>query len=243
MNNPKISVITVCYNAVETIEKTILSVINQTYKNVEYLIIDGKSTDGTLDILKKYSDRFAYFVSEEDKGIYDAMNKGAKAATGEWLFFINSDDTFRDKYVLSKVSDKFENYNTIYYGNIIRIPSQEIQGGKYTKYKIGMGNICHQSIFYPSKVFEKFCYNLDYKLYADWFLNILCMSDKKFKFEYLDLIICNYNTTGFSNTSIDKLFWNDYYQILIKYLGIDVALYVRIRRFLHKHKKRLSVYK
>ena len=84
-NNPLISVVTVSYNAVLTIEQTILSVINQTYPHIEYIIIDGGSTDGTVDIIKKYANRIAYWVSEPDKGIYDAMNKGVVVATGEWI--------------------------------------------------------------------------------------------------------------------------------------------------------------
>lgn len=90
----KISVITVCYNAILGIEKTIMSVLSQTYPNIEYIVIDGGSTDGTVDIIKKYADRIAYFVSEPDGGIYDAMNKGIKAATGEWINFLNAGDTF-----------------------------------------------------------------------------------------------------------------------------------------------------
>lgn len=82
-NNPLISVVTVSYNAVLTIEQTILSVINQTYPHIEYIIIDGGSTDGTVDIIKKYANRIAYWVSEPDKGIYDAMNKGIRTAKGE----------------------------------------------------------------------------------------------------------------------------------------------------------------
>ena len=104
MNNPKISVITVCFNAVETIEETILSVINQTYSNIEYIIIDGASTDGTVDIVNKYRDKIACFVSEPDKGIYDAMNKAVKVAKGDWLFFINSDDVFINNECLQNVA-------------------------------------------------------------------------------------------------------------------------------------------
>ena len=85
MDAPIISVITVCYNVASTIEKTMLSVLNQTYKNLEYIIIDGNSTDGTVDIIKKYAERLTFWISEPDKGIYDAMNKGIKLATGKWI--------------------------------------------------------------------------------------------------------------------------------------------------------------
>ena len=100
----KISVITVAYNASRYIETTILSVINQTYSNIEYIIIDGGSTDGTVDIIKKYSNKISYWISEPDKGIYDAMNKGINKATGEWINFMNAGDTFHNPDTLSAVS-------------------------------------------------------------------------------------------------------------------------------------------
>ena len=102
MNYPLISVITVSYNAVLTIEQTILSVINQTYLNIEYIIIDGGSTDGTVNVIKKYADKIAYWVSESDKGIYDAMNKGIAYSHGEYCNFINAGDKFCSSSLLKK---------------------------------------------------------------------------------------------------------------------------------------------
>lgn len=104
MNNnlPRVSVITVCYNAVSAIQRTILSVLSQTYENIEYIIIDGKSTDGTLAIIKKYESRIAFWLSEPDNGIYDAMNKAIDKATGEWVLFMNADDEFVDNKVVER---------------------------------------------------------------------------------------------------------------------------------------------
>ena len=99
----KITVITVCHNAAKTLEKTIKSVLNQTYPNIEYIIIDGGSTDDTVDIIKRYADRLAYWISEPDKGIYDAMNKGIEVATGEWINFMNAGDTFYEENTIDFV--------------------------------------------------------------------------------------------------------------------------------------------
>ena len=97
----KISIVTVSYNAAETIEQTISSVVNQTYENIEYIIIDGGSTDGTVDIIRKYEDRIAYWVSEPDKGIYDAKNKGIDAATGDYIYFLGADDILLNLPIIS----------------------------------------------------------------------------------------------------------------------------------------------
>lgn len=122
-NNPLISVVTVSYNAVSTIEQTILSVINQTYPHIEYIIIDGGSTDGTVDIIKKYADKIAYWVSEPDKGIYDAMNKGIKVATGEWINFMNSGDCLYRNDTIEKILNKSSTTNnvSIIYGKTMKI--------------------------------------------------------------------------------------------------------------------------
>lgn len=109
----RISIITVVWNDVSHIEGTILSVLGQTYKDFEYIIIDGGSTDGTVDIIKKYSDRLAYWCSEKDGGIYPAMNKGVSHATGEWVNFMNSGDLFADNKVLEDIFATSSHLNTI----------------------------------------------------------------------------------------------------------------------------------
>jgi glycosyltransferase involved in cell wall biosynthesis len=101
---PLFTVVTVIFNGEKELESTILSVLNQSYSNVEYIIVDGRSTDGTLDILRKYEDSIDYWVSEPDRGIYDAMNKGIRHARGEWLYFLNCGDCFADSEVLAKVA-------------------------------------------------------------------------------------------------------------------------------------------
>ena len=103
---PKISIITVCFNAADIIEKTVLSVLSQSYTDYEYIIIDGGSTDGTMEVLNRYSKQIATIISEPDRGIYDAMNKGISKAHGEWVNFMNAGDTFVDSDVLSKVFEK-----------------------------------------------------------------------------------------------------------------------------------------
>ncbi len=120
----KVTIITVCYNAIEGIEKTIQSVIGQSYLCIEYIVVDGASTDGTVDVVRKYADNIDYFVSEPDGGIYDAMNKGIKAATGEWIIFLNAGDTFASEDAIKDaLSIDTEGIDVIYGDSI------ELDGG------------------------------------------------------------------------------------------------------------------
>lgn len=113
----KISIVTVCYNAADQIEKTIQSVVGQTYPNIEYLVIDGGSTDGTTDIIRKYADKISYWKSEPDDGIYDAMNKGICAATGDYINFMNAGDYFSSDSVISEVVKQINPTKDIIYGD------------------------------------------------------------------------------------------------------------------------------
>lgn len=129
MDVPSISVITVSYNAVTSIEKTMLSVLNQIYDRVEYIIIDGGSVDGTLEVIQKYVDRLGYWVSEPDKGIYDAMNKGILNASGDWIIFMNCGDIFVDDNVLYSLffGKKYENVDVLY-GDALEVDSNGRRG-------------------------------------------------------------------------------------------------------------------
>lgn len=117
MNKIKISVVTVCFNAGGIIEETIKSVINQTYPDIEYIIIDGASTDGTVDIIRKYSDKISYWKSEPDNGIYDAMNKAIGIATGDYINFMNAGDIFTSNNVIAEVAKQIDPASDIVYGD------------------------------------------------------------------------------------------------------------------------------
>ena len=177
----KISIITVCYNSEHTIEKTIKSVQAQTYENIEYVIVDGGSIDSTLDIINKYNEVVYKSVSELDKGLYDAMNKGIKMATGDIVGILNSDDIFSDNFVLENVVNfhvKNKNLDASI-GNITQFNESGITVRKYSaknwhpeKLKIGFMP-AHPAIFFKRDLFERYgYYQLDFISGADYELII-----------------------------------------------------------------------
>lgn len=225
MNNPKISVVTVCYNAVDTIEKTMLSVINQTYPNIEYIIIDGASTDGTVDIIQKYRDKIAYFVSEPDKGIYDAMNKSLNIVTGEWVCFMNAGDVFHDNTVISNMGfDKITNDKSIgcVYGdyiskNKLRIIKVSCTQPFYKKNNLiinpSMG-FHHQSLFVRVPLAKDLNFdNITYKLCADYNM-IYRLYQKSFKFIYVPVVVSIVDNSQGTSASNRVLQLKEHYKIL-----------------------------
>lgn len=203
MNKSTISIITVVYNAVTTIEETILSVINQTYNNIEYIIIDGGSQDGTIDIIKKYANRITYWISEPDKGIYNAMNKGIEIANGEWIIFMNSGDTFYSSTVIADIIKSINNDVDVIYGNtnliykdeaIIDKPQAFVSENDYMPF-------CHQSSIIKAELIKKYKFDEKYKICADrnLFYNVFKLGGK---FQYVEVTIANYETeNGISATS------------------------------------------
>lgn len=195
---PLITVVTVVFNGEATLEQTIQSVVNQTYDNVEYIVVDGNSTDRTLDIIKKYEDRIDYWQSEPDKGIYDAMNKAIDLATGDWLNFMNVGDTFYSNKVLSKIFGNGEIPYDVIYGNSF-CNGNEIKPKSLLKIPIRMP-FCHQASFVRKSCFDMYKFDLSYKLIADgvFFYRI----KKSRKFNYINEVICKYDGSGVSSNQV-----------------------------------------
>jgi len=215
-NQPKISIITVCLNAVNTIDATIKSVLSQAFKDIEYLVVDGASTDGTVALLEKYQQQNVLkFISEPDAGIYYAMNKGLQLVNGEWIFFLGSDDVFFDDGVLERIFSKDYNNEEIIYGNVKYLHSGVIYDGPFDHEKISTKNICHQALFVRKAVFEKIgLFNTKYKMSADFEFNTRWMG-MNLPSLYIDETIVVYNEKGLSGRVWDQVLYFDFDNILI----------------------------
>lgn len=198
MNHPKITVVTVCYNAVDVIEKTILSVINQTYSNIEYIVIDGNSNDGTVDVIRKYADKISKWVSEPDKGIYDAMNKGTDLATGEWINFMNAGDLFVNNHVIADLLPVFSEKHDVIYGNTILTDGYREKIYKPSLCEDGRPRLCHQSSFISTQLMKHYHYDDSFVIAGDTDL-----FDKIYKcggiFFYVEMNISLNNLDGISS--------------------------------------------
>jgi len=200
-NQSLISVVTVVYNSDRFLEETILSVISQTYDNVEYIVIDGGSTDGTLNIIHKYSQAIDYWVSEKDSGVYDAMNKGIRLATGKWINFMNSGDTYYSPEVISRVYHKEIPIETqVIYGHV------ETDYGAFRTVQIAgsLGRLpyamqfSHQSTFFELIFHKKNNYNNAYELASDYFVILHAYLQYPDSFLKVDFPIARVNADGLS---------------------------------------------
>ena len=249
---PVITVITVVFNGDEHIEKTILSVICQSYPSIEYIIIDGGSTDKTLNIIKKYSHRIDRFISEKDNGIYDAMNKGIKLASGDWINFMNAGDSlYFDLHLINKFNSKIMPF---VYGNAIVIDQrgspQHISGKVVRQFDlITSMPVCHQAIFY-SKYFI-IPYDLRYKIIADKVMTYILMGSK-FEPHYDSNIRVKYLEDGMSYNNYylklkdELLFLNHFkHNTLRRRIACFLNIYVKssIYNFIKRNTFFLKIYK
>lgn len=248
MDTPvKITVITVTYNAQDCLEQTIQSIINQTYPNIEFIIIDGGSKDKTIDIIKKYESKISLWISEKDKGIYDAMNKGIDLATGEWINFMNAGDTFAGNNTIQKVFDhNYLEYDYIYGDRINKdfvglyyekaFPFFE-QKNSYCPHK----GVCHQSTFVRKEAARKFKFSLKYPICGDYeMMYNIYMNNGKFLYRPIAVAIYNlidgFSIKGFKQTITENAIISGVpqdtkFKIWLEYK----CLRNKINRFIKKH--------
>jgi len=212
---PQISVCIVVLNGNPHVTHAVESVLNQKYPALELIVVDGGSTDGTLEALRMYSKDISHLISEPDRGIYDAMNKACAIARGEWLIFLGCDDIMLD--TLASFANSVKERDAVYYGNVILKSTGEPYDGRFSKYRILEKNICHQAIFYPRQVYKTTAYNLKYPLLADYEYNIRLMG-RGCRFRFLKLNVAIYNDSGASAQG-DAAFARDRLSILRGNLG------------------------
>lgn len=229
---PLLSVITVVFNNVEHIERTVLSVVNQTYSEIQYIVIDGVSTDGTLEILQRFNNNIDVLVSEPDKGIYDAMNKGLKIAKGEYVLFMNSGDEFYENNTVKQVFESTPNAD-IYYGETEMLDENLVNQGRrrhqtplqlnIESFKYGM-SVGHQAIFIKKIIVKS--YDQKFKLSADidWILDAIVKADKIVNTQ---IVTTKYLMGGLSKKKhLQSL--KERYQIFKKYYGFLPNLFNHI---------------
>jgi glycosyltransferase involved in cell wall biosynthesis len=209
MPNPFFSIVIPTFNSARTLQNALDSLYHQDMTDYEILIIDGQSRDNTLEIISKNAATkpSIKFLSEKDDGVYDAFNKGLQIASGEWMYFLGSDDHMHDSTVLRKVYEKIQKQPCdLIYGNVLFPNSKRPYDGPFSKEKLLRRNISHQAIFYKKNIFHRIgVFNTRYKIMADWEFNLRCFFHQGFSEVYLDLTVSDFALEGLS-TQTDVLF-------------------------------------
>ena len=222
----KVSIITVCYNAASTIESAIQSVLGQDYKDIEYIIVDGKSTDGTSSIIKKYNDRISKFISEKDQGMYFALNKGIKLATGDIIGILHADDFYSNEKIIFRIVKEFESKNTdSIYGDLQYVSRNNTQkiirnwkSKSYNSTLFLKGWMPpHPAFFVKRECYEQFgSFNTSFSISADYELMLRFLYKHKISSSYIQDVLVKMRTGGISNVTIksrivanreDRLAW------------------------------------
>ena len=197
----KLSIITINYNNRDGLRKTIESVVNQTWQDFEYIIIDGGSTDGSVEVIKEYADRIGYWVSEPDKGIYHAMNKGIDQAKGEYCLFMNSGDTIHKQETLQIAQHDLDGHGIVV-GRmkklmdkpLLMIPPQQISLSYLYE-----GTLPHQSSFIRTDLLKRFHYDEEYKMVSDWKFWIVALILNNCSYESSNIIVADFDMGGLSS--------------------------------------------
>jgi glycosyltransferase involved in cell wall biosynthesis len=233
--NDKISIIIVTYNAAATLQACLESIYNQSYKKLEIIVIDGKSTDGTVEILQRNAAHLAFWKSEKDNGVYDAMNKGITYTTGDWVYFLGADDELLRGF--SAIANELDDPKGIYYGNVFA--EGKVRLGELTRYQIAKCGPYHQAMIYPKNVFEKYAYNTSYKISADFALTLQLCGDSDYKFVYKNHTLANFNHEGISGLNIDRKFQQEKAKLVLRNFGIVTWCRYLIHKLKHRDNPRV----
>jgi glycosyltransferase involved in cell wall biosynthesis len=223
---PEISIGVVVYNGVEHIGSVLDSIVGQSYRNIELIVVDGDSNDGTQNVLNEYAQHISVLVCEPDKGIYDAMNKVCSLATGDWLIFLGCDDVLLD--ALGRIAEQMSDPDSIYYGDVVFRSSGNIYGGVFSKQRLAQMNFCHQAVFYPRSVYKKYSYGLEYRWLADYAYNIKLVG-VGIPFGYVAEVVSVFNDKGGSSFG-DAEFEKEKLDLIRSSLGTTYALFEILRR-------------
>jgi len=225
---PLVTIILPTFNAASSISKALESILSQSFEDFEVIIMDGLSTDNTLEIAQNYNDARIKLFSSKDEGIYDAMNKGLKLAKGEWIYFIGSDDYLFDNNIFKRVFESSNNCSVLY-GNVVGPCFIGQYDGIFDLQKLLKMNICHQALFVKKNVFTKLGYfDVQYKSFADWDFNYRLFIHPKIKKQYVDIVFAYYSDNGFSAKNQDALFWGKRFNIIVNYGFKYYLLHLRI---------------
>jgi glycosyltransferase involved in cell wall biosynthesis len=219
------SIIVPTFNSAATLKDCLHSILNQSCDDMEILISDGASTDKTQEIAESFNDSRVRFFSEPDKGVYFAMNKAVRRASGEWLIFLGSDDTLYSDNVLEEMKKYLDKTDEkIVYGDVKIIGDSnwikdgDIYRGETPLTTLFVDNICHQSICYSSEVFnDHIHYNTNYPICADYDLNLFFAS--RYKLKYVPIILSAFKTGGLSTVSVDNVFIKEKWINIVSYFG------------------------
>ena len=210
----KYSIVTINYNNAEGLRRTIQSVVSQTYADYEYVMIEGGSTDGSVDIIKEYENKISYWVSEKDGGIYNAMNKGVKASNGEYLIFMNSGDVFYRDKVLEDIQSTNKT-DDIIVGKVFTDKGEEFlyQPNQPTMYFFYSSTIPHQGAFIKKWLLDKYPYDETLKITADWKFFVDAVVFENCTISFINVPVSMFDTEGVSTSNPEKT-WNEKFGVM-----------------------------
>lgn len=222
-----ISIILVTYNAEEFLQRCLDSIYIQAYPAIEIVVMDGGSTDKTVEILRGNSEKLAFWKSENDNGIYDAMNKALVHAQGQWIYFMGADDMLTPAF--SAMAQELKDPDKIYYGSVLKAGKKYL--GQLSPYHQAKTGINHQAIIYPAQIFSDNRYDLTYKISADHVFNMQFYQDRRYHFEFRDLTIAIFNDTGISSIQKDSLFESRKGRLILQHFGLSIYLRFQFKKF------------